>query len=87
MSQAPEIKGKLRDFAQFMLNRRGKFVSRDELLVQVFNFPAGANTRTIETHIQRLLRAVGDQEEICLIRSRQRHGYMLTRRPGGDLTC
>ena len=82
---ARELKGRLRDLAQYFLARRGHFVGREELLLQVFGYPADAKTRTIDTHIQRLLGALGDSEEIMVIRSRHRHGYMLATRPGAEL--
>jgi DNA-binding response OmpR family regulator len=80
-----ELKGRLRDLAQYFLARRGRFISREQLLLQVFDYPSDAKTRTIDTHIQRLLGVLGDSEEILVIRSRHRHGYMLAARPGAEL--
>jgi DNA-binding response OmpR family regulator len=85
MKACYQIKGRLRELAQFLLARRGKFVSREQLLEEVFGYPAASRTRTVDTHIQRLLTALGDAEEICMVRSRHRHGYMLTSRPGAEL--
>ena len=72
-----QIAGRLRDFAQYLLARRGEFVSRQELLVNVFNHPADSKSRTVDTHVQRLLKLLGDEEEILSVRSRQRNGFIL----------
>ena len=72
-----KIAGRLRDFAQYLLARRGEFVSRQELLVNVFSHPANSKSRTVDTHVQRLLALLGDEEEILSVRSRQRNGFIL----------
>lgn len=81
----PKLNGRVRELATFLANRRGQFVARETLLVEVFGHPASSKSRTVDTHIQRLLNAVGDSEEICLVRSRHRHGYVLTSSPGAQL--
>jgi DNA-binding response OmpR family regulator len=80
-----ELNGRTRALAQFFQARRGRFISRGELLTKVFEQPADSKSRTVETHIQRLLNAVNDSEEILVIRSRHRNGYMLAKRVGGAL--
>ena len=84
-SPRPKLNGRVRDLAHYLVNRRGQFVARETLLVEVFGHSASSRSRTVDTHIQRLLNALGDCEEICLVRSRHRHGYVLTNSPGAKL--
>jgi DNA-binding response OmpR family regulator len=82
---AYRMSGRLRDLAAYLAERRGQFVSRRELLERVFGHQAESRSRTIDTHISRLCALLGDREEILLVRSRQRHGYVLAARPGAEL--
>lgn len=77
--------GRLRDLAAYLVARRGRFVGRQELLERVFGHAPSSRSRTIDTHIHRLCALLGDREEILLVRSRQRHGYILATRPGEGL--
>jgi hypothetical protein len=76
--------GKLRDLAIYLLARRGQFVSRQELLVNVFGHQPDSTSRTVDAHMQRLLGLLNGEEEILSVRSRQRHGYILASRSDGN---
>jgi DNA-binding response OmpR family regulator len=42
------------DLASFLFRRRGRIVSRDALLENVWNLSAAVSTRTVDTHVSRL---------------------------------
>lgn len=81
---SPSMSRQVKRLASFLAARRGQFVHRHELLTQVFDHPADSKSRTVDTHIQRLLQML-PMEEIITARSRLRHGYILATRPGADL--
>jgi two-component system phosphate regulon response regulator PhoB len=49
----------------FLLENRGRVVTRDQLLDKVWGYNYGGMTRTVDTHIQRLREKLGD-EGACL---------------------
>lgn len=82
---SPSMSRQVKRLGSFLAARRGQFVHRHELLTQVFGHPADSRSRTVDTHIQRLLQMLGPSEEIITARSRLRHGYILATRPGAEL--
>lgn len=82
---ATSMSRQMKRLASFLAERRGQFVSRAEILANVFDRPAYDQTRTVDTHVQKLLNLLGDDEEIITARSRMRHGYILATRPGGEI--
>jgi two-component system phosphate regulon response regulator PhoB len=48
---------------QFLMEGQGRVRSREELLRRVWDYPLDSDTRTIETHIKRLRRKLGDAAE------------------------
>ena len=58
--------------------RRGSFVSREELLVEVWGYARDTNTRTVDIFISRLRRMLGDAAGApALLFTRRGAGYML----------
>jgi two-component system, OmpR family, phosphate regulon response regulator PhoB len=45
---------------QFLIEGEGKVRTREELLRRVWDYPLDSDTRTIETHVKRLRRKLGD---------------------------
>lgn len=80
-----KLNGKLRKLAQYMVERRGKFISREQILTDVFGMKPGSESRTIDTHIQWLRGYLGESEEIMSFRSQVRTGYILAQNPGGEI--
>jgi two-component system phosphate regulon response regulator PhoB len=55
---------------QFLIEGEGKVRTREELLRRVWDYPLDSDTRTIETHVKRLRRKLGDAgERIETVRS------------------
>jgi two-component system phosphate regulon response regulator PhoB len=48
---------------EFLMEGQGKVRTRDELLRRVWGYPLGSDTRTIETHVKRLRRKLGEAED------------------------
>jgi len=46
---------------KLLMQRKGRVQSRENLLVNVWNYDTGTETRTIDTHIRRLREKLGDQ--------------------------
>jgi DNA-binding response OmpR family regulator len=47
----------------FLLRNKGRVVSRDSLLEQVWGYRYGGTSRTVDTHIQRLRSKLGDESD------------------------
>lgn len=63
---------------QSLANGQGRPVSREQLLEEVWGYSAAQNTRTVETHIWRLRKKLGDPgDETGWIQNRQGLGYIL----------
>jgi len=61
-----------------LANGEGRPVSRDRLLEEVWGYSSTQNTRTVETHIWRLRKKLGDPgDETGWIQNRQGLGYIL----------
>jgi len=62
------------DLLAALIRRRGRVVSRGELLREVWGYAAGAESRTVETHLATLRQRLGGGEYIVTIRGA---GYRL----------
>ncbi len=71
-----ELEAKL---LEFLYRKSGRFVSREQLMVDVWGWKPGLSTRTIDTTIYRLRRKLGDnpRDPVYLI-SQYGMGYQLT---------
>ena len=65
------------DLLGYLIERKGKTVARDELLVSVWGYRDGSiQTRTVDVHVQQLrakLQSIGGKDWITTIRGR---GYV-----------
>jgi DNA-binding response OmpR family regulator len=59
--------------------QRGSYVSREELLVQVWGYSAETATRTVDIFVSRLRRMLGDAANPVLLLTKRGKGYMLVR--------
>ena len=65
--------------------KRGSWVSRDELLVDVWGYTPETMTRTVDIFISRLRRLLGDSGSAPkLLLTKRGRGYMLAEDAGGD---
>ncbi|CAN5911348.1 response regulator transcription factor [soil metagenome] len=64
------------DLLAALLRHRGRVVSRDELLREVWGYAAGAESRTVETHLAALRQRLGD-EAASLILTVRGAGYRI----------
>lgn len=64
---------KERELLHILMQNAGRCVSRETLLRTVWNYSAGARTRTVDVHIQRLRRKLG--REAAAIKTIVRMGY------------
>lgn len=74
---------------QCLAEKGGQPVSREELLRTVWGYGAETNTRTVETHVWRLRKKIGDSgDEPHWIVNRSGLGYVLVSDPEpGSATC
>ena len=74
-----EISLKEAELLQYLASRRGHAISRDELLQHVWGLdPKGVMTRTIDMHVARLRKTLGDDPNDARIsRTVRGKGYML----------
>ena len=57
----------------------GRWVTRDQMLCEVWGYSGETNTRTVETHVWRLRKKIGDAGETnCTIENRSGLGYSLS---------
>ena len=54
------LSAKEMDLLRFLIRNRGKVLSRDTLLEQVWHYESDVSTRTVDTHILNLRRKLGD---------------------------
>jgi DNA-binding response OmpR family regulator len=57
--------------------KRGSFVAREELLVEVWGYSPDTATRTVDIFVSRLRRMLGDTAKPSLLLTRRGQGYML----------
>jgi two-component system OmpR family response regulator len=55
------------DLLAALLRHRGRVVTRDELLREVWGYAAGAESRTVETHLAALRHRLGDDAAVLII--------------------
>ena len=68
------------DLALFLFRRRGRIVSRDSLLENVWNLPGDVATRTVDTHVSRLRKKLELGGEYgWRLSAVYQHGYRLER--------
>lgn len=60
-----------------LASQRGRAVSREHLLAAVWGYDAGSNTRTVETHIWRLRKKLGENGETPWLRTLSGQGYLM----------
>lgn len=65
---------KERELLSILVQNTGRCVSRDTLLRTVWNYADGARTRTVDVHVQRLRRKLGERASRC-IKTIVRNGY------------
>ncbi len=58
--KAVRLSAKEMDLLRFLIRNRGKVLSRDVLLEQVWHYDSDVSTRTVDTHILNLRRKLGD---------------------------
>jgi two-component system alkaline phosphatase synthesis response regulator PhoP len=75
---------KERDLLAFLRQNAGRCLSRDILLRQVWGYREGVKSRTVDLHVQRLRKKLG-QEESAHILTVSRVGYLWTNSPNSDL--
>jgi DNA-binding response OmpR family regulator len=56
------------DLLLYLMSRPGRVCARDELLVDVWGYPAGSPTRTIDVHIAQLRGKLGDVVRLRTVR-------------------
>ena len=78
--RACEISAKEAELLQYLAGRRGRPVTRDELLQRVWGLdPKGVTTRTIDMHVARLREKLGDDPaDARLLKTVRGKGYMLS---------
>jgi two-component system phosphate regulon response regulator PhoB len=62
-----------------LIERRGRVQTREQLLVNVWNYAAGLETRTVDTHVRRLREKLGDHAD--WIETVRGVGYRLVENP------
>lgn len=74
-----ELSAKEAELLQYLAGRRGRPVTRDELLQRVWGLdPKGVTTRTIDMHVARLREKLGDDPACArLLKTVRGKGYML----------
>jgi DNA-binding response OmpR family regulator len=66
------------ELACYLFRRRGRIVSRDALLENVWNLAGGVSTRTVDTHISRLRKKLGLSGEYgWRLTAVYQHGYRI----------
>ena len=69
------------DLLAFFVRHPGRALSRDELLRKVWGYTYVGETRTVDVHVRRLRRKLGDQERV--IETVMGAGYKLLAAPSG----
>jgi DNA-binding response OmpR family regulator len=54
------LSAKEMELLRYLVDRRGKIVSRDELLKAVWDYQPGVSSRTIDVHVAWLRQKLGD---------------------------
>jgi DNA-binding response OmpR family regulator len=56
------------DLLTHLMRRPGRVVSREELLADVWGYPAGTPTRTVDVHVAQLRAKLGDAVRVRTVR-------------------
>jgi len=72
-AQPIELSPKEYDLLDFLFENRGKALSRQQILNQVWNFDYYGDLRTVDTHINRLRSKLGDNAS--LVQTIRGYGY------------
>jgi two-component system copper resistance phosphate regulon response regulator CusR len=78
-----ELTAKEYSLLEYLAQRRGDLVTREEILDHVWTGHAEPESNVVEVYVSRLRRKLGDDGRGPLIRSRRGLGYLLD--PSGDL--
>jgi len=62
-NHAERLSNRERDLLRFFLENRGKILSRDVLLRQVWGYRSGVATRTVDTHVLTVRKKLGDNAQ------------------------
>jgi two-component system, OmpR family, alkaline phosphatase synthesis response regulator PhoP len=74
-----ELSAKELELLRFLIQNRGKVVSRQQLLKHVWGYAVGTTSRTIDTHVLNLRRKLADAEGECsFIQTVRGAGYRFT---------
>lgn len=77
--ETAELSTKELELLRFLIQNRGKVVSRQQLLKHVWGYTADVTSRTIDTHILNLRRKLADAEGECnVIQTVRGAGYRFT---------
>jgi DNA-binding response OmpR family regulator len=72
-SMSARLTRKERELLSILMQNPGRCISRETLLRTVWNYADGARTRTVDVHVQRLRRKLG--QEAASIKTIVRLGY------------
>jgi len=72
---AVRLSAKEMELLRFLIRNRGRVLSRDVLLEQVWNYDSDVSTRTVDTHILNLRRKLGDGTRTRYIETIHGVGY------------
>lgn len=70
---SPRLTRKEKELLNILMQNPGRCISRETLLRTVWNYAEGARTRTVDVHVQRLRRKLG--QEANAIKTIVRLGY------------
>ncbi|MEO7998233.1 MAG: response regulator transcription factor, partial [Gemmatimonadaceae bacterium] len=62
-NEALQLRPKEFDLLAALIRHKGRVVSRDELLREVWGYSAGTESRTVETHLAALRQRLGDEPQ------------------------
>ena len=62
-SSQEKLSNRERDLLQFFIANRGRILSRDELLREVWGYKSGIATRTVDTHVLTVRKKLGDDAQ------------------------
>lgn len=62
----------------YLWRKRGTYVTREELLVDVWGYSPDTVTRTVDIFVSRLRRMLGDGTKTKMLRTKRGQGYMLS---------
>mgnify|MGYP006294219575 FL=1 len=66
---------------EYFTRNPDRVISRDELLDEVWGYGSSASTRTVDVHVARLRKKLGEEEEPVHIHTSRGHGYRFSPNP------